>query len=120
MFFARLNFMFLVCQVEGVSYVEMSSKTDRGCEDQTLDQVSSHELFQELRKLPKADVAQDIRLINTNDKITANMNDKLLDQSKTNHSSAETDDLHIKVCLPSYKIFCCFIRKLKISFIFSI
>ncbi|KAJ4713121.1 DNA annealing helicase and endonuclease ZRANB3 [Melia azedarach] len=82
--------------VEGVSYVEMSSKTDRGCEDQTLDQVSSHELFQELRKLPKADVAQDIRLINTNDKITANMNDKLLEQSKTNHSSAETDDLHIK------------------------
>ncbi|GAY55983.1 hypothetical protein CUMW_168260 [Citrus unshiu] len=37
--------------VEGVSYLEMSDKTDRGSEDLTLDQVASSDQFQELMKV---------------------------------------------------------------------
>ncbi|KAH9778013.1 hypothetical protein KPL71_007210 [Citrus sinensis] len=40
--------------VEGVSYLEMSDKTDRGSEDLTLDQVASSDQFQELMKVPES------------------------------------------------------------------
>ncbi|KAH9722052.1 hypothetical protein KPL70_006605 [Citrus sinensis] len=71
--------------VEGVSYLEMSDKTDRGSEDLTLDQVASSDQFQELMKVPESSEASDFRAINTNDEITAKMNDKLLEESKTDH-----------------------------------
>ncbi|GAY55982.1 hypothetical protein CUMW_168260 [Citrus unshiu] len=66
--------------VEGVSYLEMSDKTDRGSEDLTLDQVASSDQFQELMKVPESSEASDFRAINTNDEITAKMNDKLLEE----------------------------------------
>ncbi|KDO54572.1 hypothetical protein CISIN_1g001912mg [Citrus sinensis] len=83
--------------VEGVSYLEMSDKTDRGSEDLTLDQVASSDQFQELMKVPESSEASDFRAINTNDEITAKMNDKLLEESKTDHSPTETDDHHNNV-----------------------
>lgn len=87
-------------QVEGVSYLEMSDKTDRGSEDLTLDQVASSDQFQELMKVPESSEASDFRAINTNDEITAKMNDKLLEkllESKTDHSPTEMDDHHNNV-----------------------
>ncbi|KAK4841748.1 hypothetical protein QYF36_009801 [Acer negundo] len=54
--------------VEGVSYLEMSGKT------------------------------------NKDDQVTANMNEKSVEQSKTDGSSTETDDLHIKDMVPDLEI----------------
>lgn len=104
-FFLRSYFAFLLSQVEGVSYLEMSDKTDRGSEDLTLDQVASSDQFQELMKVPESSEASDFRAINTNDEITAKMNDKLLEESKTDHSPTETDDHHNNVWVNQIEAF---------------
>lgn len=83
----------------------MSDKTDRGSEDLTLDQVASSDQFQELMKVPESSEASDFRAINTNDEITAKMNDKLLEESKTDHSPTETDDHHNNVWVNQIEAF---------------
>ncbi|XP_044484678.1 DNA annealing helicase and endonuclease ZRANB3 isoform X2 [Mangifera indica] len=82
--------------VEGVSDLNISGKTDTGCEDQTLDQVSSGKLSEELMCLPESSLTQDMQTAKENDEVTTNMNCKSVELSKIDDISNETDDLHIE------------------------
>ncbi|KAJ0049423.1 hypothetical protein Pint_16189 [Pistacia integerrima] len=82
--------------VEGVSYLKISDKTDSGCEDQTLDQVSSGKPSEQLMSLAESSLAQDMQSAKENDEVTTNMNYKSVEQSKIDVISSETDDLLIE------------------------
>lgn len=95
--FFEVDSFSLIWQVEGVSDLNISGKTDTGCEDQTLDQVSSGKLSEELMCLPESSLTQDMQTAKENDEVTTNMNCKSVEQSKIDDISNETDDLHIEV-----------------------
>ncbi|KAL5746769.1 hypothetical protein ACOSQ2_024066 [Xanthoceras sorbifolium] len=79
--------------VEGVSYLGMSGKTNRGCENRTLYQVASGNLFE--GSLPGSSITEDMQSMKANDEVIADTDDKFVEQSKTDGSSTETDNFHI-------------------------
>ncbi|KAK2655549.1 hypothetical protein Ddye_008601 [Dipteronia dyeriana] len=88
--------------VEGVSYLEMSGTTNRGCENLNLYQVASGNLSEE--SFPGYRITVDKQSIHSDDEVTANLNDKSVEPSKTDGSSTETDDLHNKDMVPDLEI----------------